>query len=153
MLEGDMIAVRLSEPFRFVAVGTPEYFERFGRPKSPSDLALHRCIRLRLASSGMLPWTFQMGNREEEMQITGPVIVNDISAMTVAVRSGVAIGMIAEPIIADDVAAGRMEIVLDEFAATTAGLFLYYPSRKQVMPKLRAFIDYARDHLPAHLRS
>jgi len=153
MLEGDMIAVRLSEPFRFVAVGTPEYFERFGRPKSPSDLAQHRCIRLRLASSGMLPWTFQMGNREEEMQITGPVIVNDISAMTVAVRSGVAIGMIAEPIIADDVAAGRMEIVLDEFAATTAGLFLYYPSRKQVMPKLRAFIDYARDHLPAHLRS
>ncbi len=46
---------------------------------------------------------------------------------------------------------GELEIVLGERAVSTAGLFLYYPSRKQVMPKLRAFIDYARDHLPDNL--
>ena len=152
MLEADMIAVRLSEPFRFVIVGTPGYFSRFGRPESIADLAQHRCVRLRLASNGIMPWTFQVGNREEEIQVSGPVIVNDFAAITVAVRTGVAMGMIAEPIVADEIAAGQLELALDRYAATTAGLFLYYPSRKQVMPKLRAFIDYARDHLPKSLK-
>lgn len=152
MLEADMIAVRLSAPFRFVVVGTPAYFERFGRPQSIADLAQHRCIRLRLSTSGMMPWTFQVGNREEEVQVGGPVIVNDFAALTVAVRTGVALGMIAEPVVANEVEAGHLELALDQYAASSAGLFLYYPSRKQVMPKLRAFIDYARDRIPAHLR-
>ena len=153
MLEADMIAVRLSGPFRFVIVGTPEYFARFGKPSTIAELAQHRCVRLRMSSSGMMPWTFQVGNREEEIQVTGPVIVNDFAAIMVAVRTGVALGMIAEPTVADEISSGKLELALDTYAASSAGLFLYYPSRKQVMPKLRAFIDYARDHLPAHLRS
>jgi DNA-binding transcriptional LysR family regulator len=153
MLEADMIAVRLSSAFRFVVVGTPDYFARFGRPEKPADLAQHRCIRLRLASGGMLPWTFQNGNREEEVAVSGPVIVNDFTALMVAVRTGVALGMIAEPVVDNELLSGQLEIALDEFSPSSAGLFLYYPSRKQVMPKLRALIDYARDHLPAHLRS
>ena len=153
MLEADMIAVRLSGPFRFVIVGTPEYFARFGKPSTIAELAQHRCVRLRMSSSGMMPWTFQVGNREEEIQVTGPVIVNDFAAIMVAVRTGVALGMIAEPTVADEISSGKLELALDTYAASSAGLFLYYPSRKQVMPQLRAFIDYARDHLPAHLRS
>lgn len=151
MLEADMIAVRLSQPFRFVVVGTPGYFERFGQPKTIAELAQHRCIRLRLASGGVMPWTFQVGNREEEVQVSGPVIVNDFSALSVAISTGVAIGMIAEPVAAADIAAGKLEIALGDYAASSAGLFLYYPSRKQVMPKLRAFIDYAREHIPPDL--
>lgn len=152
MLEADMIAVRLSDPFRFVVVGTPDYFARHGKPQSIAELAQHRCVRLRLTSGGIMPWTFQVGNREEEVGVSGPVIVNDFSALAVAVRTGVAMGMLAEPIIADEVVSGQLELALDQFAANSAGLFLYYPSRKQVMPKLRAFIDYAREHLPTHLR-
>lgn len=152
MLEADMIAVRLSGPFRFVVVGTPAYFARHGRPQTIADLSQHRCIRLRLTSSGIAPWSFQVGNREEEKAVTGPVIVNDFGALMVAVRTGVALGMIAEPVVADDIASGALEIALDDYAISSAGLFLYYPSRKQVMPKLRALIDYARDHLPPELR-
>ena len=43
---------------------------------------------------------------------------------------------------------GELELVLTDYADATSGLFLYYPSRKQVMPKLRAFIDYVREYLP-----
>ncbi len=153
MLEADMIAVRLSGPFRFVVAGTPDYFARFGKPQTIAELAQHRCIRLRLSSSGIMPWTFQVGNREEETQVSGPVIVNDFGAMMVAMRTGVALGMIAEPVIRQELEEGAMELALDQYAASSAGLFLYYPSRKQVMPKLRALIDYARDHLPPDLRS
>jgi len=147
-LDADVIAVRLTGPFRFAAFGAPAYFERHGRPEEPADLRHHRCVRLRLSSGGLLPWSFMDGNREIEIGVTGPVIVNDQSAIIMAVRSGIALGMTAEPVLEELVARGEVELVLPERAVSTAGLFLYYPSRKQVMPKLRAFIDYAREYLP-----
>lgn len=147
-LDADVIAVRLTGPFRFVAVATPGYLEKYGRPASPDELRGHRCVRMRMGSGALMPWTFEKGNREIEVGVTGPVIVNDFTAMMVAVRAGVAMGMTAEPVVKAMIAAGELELVLGDHACSTSGLFLYYPSRKQVMPKLRAFIDYVRDYLP-----
>jgi DNA-binding transcriptional LysR family regulator len=150
-LDADMIAIRLTGPFRFVAFGAPTYFDRFGRPENPADLRNHRCVRLRMSSGGLMPWTFIDGNREIEIGVTGPVIVNDQASIIMAVRSGIAIGMAAEPVLKEHVERGDVEVVLADRASSTAGLFLYYPNRKQVMPKLRAFIDYARDHIPENI--
>jgi DNA-binding transcriptional LysR family regulator len=147
-LDADVIAVRLTGPFRFVAVATPGYLAKYGRPETPDDLRNHRCVRMRMGSGALMPWTFEKGNREIEVGVTGPVIVNDFTAMMVAVHAGVAMGMTAEPVVKALVASGQLELVLSDVACSTSGLFLYYPSRKQVMPKLRAFIDYVRDYLP-----
>ena len=150
-LDADVIAVRLTGPFRFVVAGTPAYFEKYGRPETPEDLRNHRCVRFRLATGALMPWTFEQGNREFDVAVTGPVIVNDWIAATVAMRSGIAMIMTAEPVAKAMVETGEVELVLTEFAGATSGLFLYYPSRKQVMPKLRAFIDYVREYLPDDL--
>lgn len=150
-LEADMIAVRLSGAFRFVAVAAPAYVERYGMPQRPEELRTHRCVRMRLSSGAMLPWTFVDGNREFDVPVSGPVIVNDFAGIMVAVRSGIAMGMVAEPVVHEHIERGDLKLVLGDFAPSSAGLFLYYPSRKQVMPKLRAFIDYAREYLPHDL--
>src|SRR3546814_18722336 len=71
--------------------------------------------------------------------------------MMVAVSTGVAMGMIAEPTAKALAEAGELELLLTDHAATTSGLFLYYPSRKPVMPKMRAFLDYVRDYAPQAL--
>jgi DNA-binding transcriptional LysR family regulator len=147
-LDADVVAVRLTGPFRFVVAGAPSYFARHGRPATPEALREHRCVRFRLATGALLPWTFEKGNREFDIPVTGPVIVNDWSAALVALRTGVALSMMAEPMATAMVDAGEIELVLTDHAASTSGLFLYYPGRKQVMPKLRAFIDYVRDNLP-----
>ncbi|HWW56911.1 MAG TPA: LysR family transcriptional regulator [Sphingopyxis sp.] len=147
-LDADVIAVRLTGPFRFVAAASPAYLDRHGRPETPEELRDHRCIRFRLSTGALMPWTFEKGNREFDVAVTGPVIVNDWIAAIVAMRSGVAMGMMAEPMAKSLVASGDLELVLADYASATSGLFLYYPSRKQVMPKLRAFIDYVRDYLP-----
>lgn len=150
-LEADMIAVRLSGAFRFVAVAAPAYVERYGMPQRPEELRTHRCVRMRLSSGAMLPWTFVDGNREFDVPVSGPVIVNDFAGIMVAVRSGIAMGIVAEPVVHEHIERGDLKLVLGDFAPSSAGLFLYYPSRKQVMPKLRAFIDYAREYLPDDL--
>lgn len=147
-LDADVVAVRLTGPFRFVAAASPAYLDKYGRPATPEDLRDHRCVRFRLSTGALMPWTFEKGNREFDIGVTGPVIVNDWIAAIVAMRSGVAMGMMAEPMAKSLVASGDLELVLTDHAASTSGLFLYYPGRKQVMPKLRAFIDYVREYLP-----
>lgn len=144
-LEADMIAVRLSPPFEFCVAGTPGYFECHGIPERPEDLRQHRCIRFRQASSGSIyRWEFQEGNREFEIGVGGPLIVNDTNVQIEAALRGTGLIYGAQPIIASYAAEGRLRTVLDSFRATSPGLFLYYPSRKQALPKLRAFVEYMK---------
>ena len=51
---------------------------------------------------------------------------------------------VPEPIAAEALKTGKLVQVLEPFAPMTPGVFLYYPSRRQIMPKLRAFIDHVK---------
>jgi DNA-binding transcriptional LysR family regulator len=146
-LQADMIAVRLTPPFRFVVVGTPESFARHSRPSRPADLRGHRCIRARLGR-GIADWEFVDGGRAVDVAVTGPVIVNDFAANLGAALRGVGLSYMPEPLIVDHIAHGRLETALEAYAPSSPGVFLYYPSRAQMLPKLRAFIDYVREQQP-----
>jgi DNA-binding transcriptional LysR family regulator len=54
------------------------------------------------------------------------------------------LAQVPEPISASLVRAGKLVRVLEPFAPIAPGVFLYYPSRRQVMPKLRAFVDHVK---------
>jgi DNA-binding transcriptional LysR family regulator len=145
MLQADMVAVRLTEPFRIAVVGSPDYFAEHGRPAHPADLRQHRCVRLRSTQGTIGSWNFRDGDRPIEVNVRGPVIVNDYAAQITIARTGVALAHVAEPNVAGLIADGLLESALDQYAIGSDGLFLYYPSRAQVMPKLRAFIDFVRN--------
>lgn len=147
LIQADMVAVRLSPPYRMAVVATPEYFARNGKPVEPMDLKAHQCIRVRMGSGAIMPWQFQSGNRQIDVPVSGQVTLNDFSAQIAAAETGVGIAYVPEPTVEKSVAEGRLELALLDHAVTGAGIFLYYPSRRQVMPKLRAFIDFARDAL------
>jgi DNA-binding transcriptional LysR family regulator len=55
----DMVAVPISREERFLVVATPDYFATHGKPETPSDLARHNCIRLRLPSGVIMRWEFE----------------------------------------------------------------------------------------------
>lgn len=148
-LQADMIAVRLTQPFRFVVVGTPDYFARHGRPDKPADLRRFPCLRFRQSRGAIPNWQFTDGNRPVEVAVNGPVIVNDVGAALAAARKGIVLSHMAEPLVEQLVADGELEMVLDAYAPTSPGVYLYYPSRSQMLPKLRAFIDYIVANQPA----
>src|SRR5262249_37814793 len=75
---------------------------------------------------------------------SGPLIVSDYPSMLDAALAGAGLAQVPEPIAQEHLASGRLEAVLSKHAASTLGVFLYFPDRKQVAPKLRAFIDHAR---------
>lgn len=143
-IAADMVAVRLTPPFRFITLGSPAYFTRKGTPERPDDLRQHACLRLRRSNGALAPWTLTESGREIEVSVSGPLIVHDFPTMLGAALKGVGLAQIPEPIAAETVKAGTLLEVLERFAPMAPGVFLYYPSRRQMMPKLRAFVDHVK---------
>jgi DNA-binding transcriptional LysR family regulator len=140
----DMVAVRLTPSFRFVVVGSPAYLARCGRPARPADLAAHACIRLRRTSGALAHWRLVDGEGAVDLAVSGPLVVNDYPTMLAAAQDGLGLAQLPQPVAAAALATGQVEELLPAHAPSSPGLFLYFPSRMQVLPKLRAFIDHFR---------
>jgi DNA-binding transcriptional LysR family regulator len=78
----------------------------------------------------------------------GPFIAGDFLTLLDAAAGGVGLAQVPEPVAVASVKAGTLRQVLARFAPQTPGVFLYYPSRHHVVPKLRAFIEHVKAHLP-----
>jgi DNA-binding transcriptional LysR family regulator len=148
-IAADMVAVRLTRPFPFVVVGSPEYLRRCKRPERIDDLRQHACLRIRRSNGSIAPWSFVDGNKTVEAIVSGPLIANDFPTMLGAAIEGVGLAQVPEPIAAGPVKAGKLVHVLEPFAPMAPGVFLYYPSRHQMVPKLRAFIDHVKSRSAA----
>src|SRR6476646_3332101 len=140
----DMTVVRLTPPFPLAVVGSPDYLRRRKRPERIDDLRQHACLRMRRSNGSIAPWPFIDGNKTVEAIVSGPLIANDFSTMLGAAIEGVGLAQVPEPIAAGPTKAGKLVQVLKPFAPMAPGVFLYYPSRHQMMPKLRAFIDHVK---------
>ncbi|PBC23731.1 MULTISPECIES: LysR family transcriptional regulator [unclassified Mesorhizobium] len=140
----DMVAVRLTPSFSFVVVGSPDYLDRHGRPERIDDLRRHACLRLRRSNGAIAPWTFADGNEAIEAMVSGPLIAHDYPTLLGAAMRGIGLAQTPRPVAEGPIAQGKLEPVLDTVAAMTPGVFLYHPGKRQILPKLRAFIDHLK---------
>jgi DNA-binding transcriptional LysR family regulator len=140
----DMVAVRLTPPFPFVVVGTPEYLRRRKRPERIDDLRNHACLRMRRSNGGVAPWRFIDGNKTIDAVVSGPLVAHDYSTLLGAAIEGVGLAQVPGPLAKAPIADGRLRALLTPYAVTTPGVFLYYPGRRQILPKLRAFIEFIK---------
>jgi len=140
----DMVAVRLTKPLPLIIVGSPAYLARRGRPECPDDLRQHACLRLRRSNGGLASWSLNDNGRSIEIAVSGPFIANDFPTMLGAAVEGVGLAQVPAPLATSAVTTGKLVHVLEQFAPMTPGVFLYYPGHRQIMPKLRAFIDHVK---------
>ena len=140
-----MIAVRIGPDIRMSVVGAPSYFESHPAPKTPRQLAEHRCIRYRLVKSGGLyAWDFEEKGRGFEVRVEGPLVFNNADLMRDAALAGHGLAYMYDDMIAADVKAGRLKRVLEKWMPTFPGYYLYHPSRRQTPPALVALISILR---------
>src|SRR6201996_5797316 len=143
-IAADMVAVRLSPPFRLIVVASPTYLARRGRPERPDDLRQHACIRMRRSGGALALWQFEDNARTLEVAVSGPLIAHDFPTILGAALEGVGLAQVPAPIAGEAIAAGKLVHVLEPYAPMTPGMFLYHPGKRQMMPKLRAFIDHVK---------
>jgi len=141
----DMIAVPLGRPQRYAVVGSPAYFKKHGRPRVPPDLLDHPCVRVRLPNGALYRWQFEKRGRTAQIDVNGPITLDEASLARTAVLEGIGLGFFMEPDVRADMEAGHLMRVLEDWTPPRPGLSLYYPGRRNPSAALRAFIHLARD--------
>ncbi|MBA1346979.1 MULTISPECIES: LysR family transcriptional regulator [Rhizobium] len=145
LVPSDMIAVSLGRPQRHAVVGSPEYFEKHGKPMVPPDLLNHRCIRVRLPDGSLFRWRFEKDGEPVQIDVRGPIALDEASLTRTAVIESAGVGYLFEQDILSDIEAGRVVRVLEDWTLPYPGLCLYYPGRRNLSAGVRAFLDLARE--------
>lgn len=145
-LEQDMIALRVGPDLRMAVVAAPSYLRENRSPlRHPRDLMAHRCINYRMVGAGTIyAWEFEQDGRAIDVQVSGPLTFNEPELMLAAALDGLGVGYLLDHEVAPHVDAGRLVRILDDWTPPFPGFHLYYPSRRQMRPILRAFIDCVR---------
>jgi DNA-binding transcriptional LysR family regulator len=141
----DMIAVRISPDMRMAVVGTPSYFAKRPRPKTPRDLTEHNCINLRLPTyGGLYVWEFEKAGQELKVRVEGQLVFNATTQMLGAALDGCGLAYVPEDLARPHIADGRLKSVLKDWCPAFPGYHLYYPSRRQSSRALGVLIDALR---------
>jgi DNA-binding transcriptional LysR family regulator len=144
-VQQDMIAMRLTRPFRAILVASKDYVAAKGAPKTIGDLHAHNCIGFRLTSSGgVYDWELSDGDKIVAVKTAGTTLVTDATHARDLALAGVGIAYTFEPLVRRHIRDGRLKWLVPQSALEEDGLFLYYPRRASLAPKLRAFIDVAK---------
>jgi DNA-binding transcriptional LysR family regulator len=144
-LQRDMIAMRLTRPFKIILVASREYLEAKGTPKTIADLHRHNCIGLRLVGSGgIFDWELMDGKKITTVKTSGTALVTDSTHALELALAGVGIAYAVEPLARRHIREGHLKWLLPQCAVEYDGLYLYYPRRASLAPKLRVFIEAAK---------
>lgn len=143
-LQRDMIAVRIGPQLRGAVVAAPSCLDGGELPLHPRDLAGHRCIRFRFSSGVIYRWEFEKDGEEIVMDVDGPLILGEDRGIVQAALDGAGVAFLFEDYVRQPLAEGRLVRMLEDWCPRFDGFFVYYPSRKQMRPALRAFVDFFR---------
>src|SRR6201996_8067988 len=141
-LAQDMIAVSLGPLQRYSVVASPEYLARNGKPTHPKDLLHHACIRTRFGSGRIPDWEFEKSGRVIKIALKGQLLGTTSELALRSAKDGLGIWTTFEGYVRDEIEAGALVSLLQDWCEPFPGPFLYYPSRRQVPPALAAFIGF-----------
>ena len=142
-LEADMVAVRFGpRRQRMVVVAAPALLAARGTPRHPRDLVDMPCLTLRFPGGRIYSWELEAQGESIEVAVTGPLILNDNRLILEAAVAGIGLGFVLEHTALAAIASGDVVRVLEDWCPPFPGFFLYYPSRRQMRPALRAVVDF-----------
>lgn len=147
LVPSDMIVISLGLPQRYAVVGTPAYFDKNGRPRTPPDLLHHQCIRIRLPNGAIYPWHFEREGEVTRLNVDGQLTLDEPGVAKTVVQEGVGLGFFMEQDVLGEIEAGQLERVLEDWTPPRDNLCLYYPNRRNPSAALKAFTTLARANL------
>ncbi|MDO4641837.1 MAG: LysR family transcriptional regulator [Neisseria sp.] len=141
----DMIAIRISERLKMCTVSSPSYLKSRGTPETPYDLTAHNCILHHLPTSGgNMIWEFTDPHQKDRIvriQPQGQLKTNNGYLQKDYLLSGLGIAWVPQDMFQTEIEAGKLVPLLQQWAKSYDGYYLYYPSRRQNSPLFKALIS------------
>ncbi|MCB1742711.1 MAG: LysR family transcriptional regulator [Gammaproteobacteria bacterium] len=148
------VAVRLSEQVsspnviarrlvknRRVLCASPAYLQMHGTPQSPEDLLQHNCLRLFTVPS-FNAWEFDTEEGAHALDVGGNFEANSADAIYHATLGGMGISRLSTFLIEPDLRSGRLIRLFPDYVQESADILVVYPERRNLAPKVRAFVDF-----------
>lgn len=142
-----MVSVWLTPPDEYIVVCPPFLQARYGKPQKIEDLQRLPAVLISRHAQTVNSWELTQNGQLVKVKVDGPLIVNDPQSMIQAALRGVGMIYTVRSLVARYLAQGQLEAVLENHARSVPGLSVYYPSRHQSLPKLKAFVSYATRQL------
>jgi len=134
--------------FRLLLVASPAYLAQRGTPRVPTDLLEHACLHYRFPSSGKLEtWVLRREDGEAELQLPVAMICNNIETRVCFALRGLGIAYLPDFAIREELAAGTLQPVLQEYVLHTNVFHVLWPGSRHPSPKVRALVDYLCAHV------
>lgn len=147
----DAITIPLGQTRRMAVAASATFFAGRPIPQMPQDLLTYPCVRVRLPNGALFRWRFEKDGEELQIDVNGPITLDEASLARIAVTNGVGIGYFMESDVREDIAAGRLVRILEDWTPPLAPLCLYYPNRRNSSAAFQAFIALARDFTAGRL--
>lgn len=143
LADSNLIARELARLPRYL-YASPGYLASFGEPDEPGQLARHACLRLRTGEASA--WTLRHAGETVEVAVDGRFLLNSIGMMRSLATQDMGIAMLAEGIVAEDLACGRLRRVLAPWQAPPIPVYAITETR--LLPaKTQRFIEFLRERL------
>lgn len=141
----DAIAIPLGQMRRMAVAASSAFFGDRAIPRVPQDLLSYPCVRGRLPDGTLFRWRFARAGEELQIDVEGPITLDEASLVRIAVANGVGIGYFMEADVREDLAAGRLVRILEDWTPPLVPLCLYFYNRRNSSAALQAFIALARE--------
>jgi DNA-binding transcriptional LysR family regulator len=145
LVPSDAIAISLGQTRRMAVAATPGYFGGRTIPQVPQELLGYPCLRIRLPNGALFPWRFEKDGEQLQLDVEGPLTLDEASLARIAATNGAGIGYFMEADVREDIAAGKLVRILEDWTPPLAPLCLYYSNRRNSSAAFQAFIALARD--------
>lgn len=142
--DSSLVGLQLAENRR-VVVASPSYLQRHGVPAHPEDLASHDCLTFGTYGNQARGWTFTVDGRAVSVRVEGTLECNDGAVLHDWALAGRGLAWRSMWEVGDDLRAGRLRSVLDEFAAPPNAIYAVFPQRRHLPLRVRMFIDYLKN--------
>lgn len=146
-LEDSSLVARELMTMTHVLCGAPAYFAAHGRPAQPQDLKQHNCVQFTLSGHANR-WTFARAGRSVAVPIDGRYKVSSSIAVRDALLAGFGVSLVPRIYVEQELTAGRLEAVLEDWEADRTPVYAVYPSR-HLAAKTRAFVDFLLERFTA----
>ncbi|UTW56282.1 LysR family transcriptional regulator [Kordiimonas sp. SCSIO 12610] len=149
LADSSMIAKQMGTVRRIICA-SPDYLRENGTPHAPEDLAHHQCISI-VNNTSLLGWRFAIDGRDQYYPINSRLQVTSTEAAVDSAVHHMGLTQVLSYQAADQIKAGRLSLVLNEFLKPLIPVHFIYPQGRLVPVKLRTFIDFATPLLKARL--